>query len=372
MIVLAIDSAGQGCGICVWREGNAVSSLHEPMARGQDKRLIPMIAEALRTAGISFSDIDRVAVSRGPGSFTGLRIGLAAAQGIGLAHNLPVLGFDRFDLLARQANGKNVKANEELLIVLASQRQELFCRLDPSPTERGTPALMTLEEIGILISARPNLRTTGDTRPPNASNWLAAWQPEAVTCAAIAAESDPADPALPPSPLYLRSPDVTLSASALTLEPLGLASPISMQEQTLTLAALHAESFGHSAWKAAQLEQTLALPTTSGALLRQNGVPAGFVLLQLTKPEAEILTFCVNPALRERGLGARLLDAALRNAVSAECETIFLEVASDNPPALKLYEKAGFKLIGERKGYYARGASRADALTFAKSLNRQN
>lgn len=368
MIVLGLDSAGQGCGVCVWSDGTIVSEVYEPMTRGQDSRLIPMVTEALSKAKITFREINRIAVTRGPGSFTGLRIGLAAAQGFGLAHNIPVLGFDRFDLYAHNINNSNLPPSSGLLIVLASQRQELYCRFDPSPEQKGTPALMTPEEIGNLIQQRPNLIAAGDARPDNVPNWQASSALEATICATLAATTNPADPRFAPTPLYLRRPDITLSATALTLESLGATAQPTLQEQAQTLAALHAESFGPSAWNALQFEQSLALPTTSGKLIRQNGVPAGFILLQLAKPDAEILTFCVRPDLREHGLGARLMAESVHEAEAKGCETLFLEVASDNAAACKLYERNGFRLMGQRKGYYERGSSRADALTYQKPL----
>ncbi len=365
MIVLGLDSAGQGCGVCVWRDGEILSAAFEPMARGQDKRLIPMANEALEAAGTSFSMLDRIAVTRGPGSFTGLRIGLAAAQGLGLARAIPVLGFDRFEVAVQQASLVSRDLRAGLLIALASQRQELFCRFDPAPEERGTPALKTRDEILAIARNHPGVWIAGDADIPG-QNRLA--ENEAVTCAALAAAADPADPALIPTPIYLRRPDVSLSPTALAFEPLGPESRMPLAEQAGMLAALHAESFGRAAWNASQCGQSLALATTRGLLVRQNGAPAGFILLQIAKPEAEILTFCVNPALREHGLGGRLLAEGLRSAEASGCETAFLEVASDNLPACKLYERQGFRLMGRRKNYYQTATGRADALTYRKPL----
>ncbi|MER2520861.1 MAG: tRNA (adenosine(37)-N6)-threonylcarbamoyltransferase complex dimerization subunit type 1 TsaB [Bdellovibrionales bacterium] len=366
MIVLGLDSAGQGCGVCVWRDGIIVSVRYEPMARGQDRRLIPMAMEAISAAGITFAQINRIAVTRGPGSFTGLRVGLAAAQGFGLAHHIPVLGFDRFDLLAKQASQTTHDLHAGLLIALASQRQELFCRFDPSPSARGAPTLKTRDEIHAVIENHPGLWVTGDANIPGQNIPL---ECEAATCAALAAEADPNDPALTPTPLYLRRPDVSLSPTALTLEPLGTASQTPLPDQAQTLAALHAASFEHAAWSASQFEQTLALATTRGQLVRQNGVPAGFILLQIMKPEAEILTFCVAPNLREHGLGRQLLAESLREAGNSDCETVFLEVASDNLPACRLYERHGFELMGNRKNYYKTATGHVDALTYKKPIN---
>src|SRR5271168_4937059 len=103
MLILSLDSAGAGCGVTVWRDGKILATHAEHMERGQDQRLMPLVLEIMKKAGVTFGDLDRIAVTRGPGSFTGLRIGLAAARGIGLAANKPVIGIDRFSIFHAQA-----------------------------------------------------------------------------------------------------------------------------------------------------------------------------------------------------------------------------------------------------------------------------
>lgn len=90
-ILLAIDTAGPRLQLALQRD-DAVDTLVEPMAHGQAERIFPAIDELLARAGITYADLTRLAVTTGPGSFTGLRIGLAAARGLGLALNIPVVG----------------------------------------------------------------------------------------------------------------------------------------------------------------------------------------------------------------------------------------------------------------------------------------
>ena len=102
MIVLSLDSAGSGCAACVWQDGQVRSLQTEKMSRGQDARLVPLVLAVLQEAKLGFADVDRIAVTRGPGSFTGLRIGLSAARGFGLAADTPVLGIDRLAIFHAQ------------------------------------------------------------------------------------------------------------------------------------------------------------------------------------------------------------------------------------------------------------------------------
>ena len=124
------------------------------------------------------------------------------------------------------------------------------------------------------------------------------------------------------------------------------------------LAALHATCFSQP-WDAAALSDLLVTPGTF-AYAHDDG----FVLARAAAGEAEILTLAVTPAARGKGLGRRLLQAAIRRAHEMGASTMFLEVGVDNPAAMALYAGLGFTKAGWRKGYY-RGV---DALVLRLSL----
>ena len=176
------------------------------MERGQDRRLMPMILEVMRVANVSFDALDRIAVTRGPGSFTGLRIGLAAARGIGLAAEKPVLGIDRFAIFYDQAGA----GSHPLLIVINSKRAELFCRFYPIDGVAMDPVMMTKEEIAAFLSDKGEVCITGDLCLMTQHPFHRATEPEAVTCARLAGNANPALTDYLPRPMYLRAPDVTL------------------------------------------------------------------------------------------------------------------------------------------------------------------
>jgi tRNA threonylcarbamoyladenosine biosynthesis protein TsaB len=94
MRVLAIDTALAACSAAVLDTdyGGVIAGDSLPMDRGHAEALIPLIARVMKRAKLEFSDIGRVAVTTGPGSFTGLRVGIAAARGIALAADKPALG----------------------------------------------------------------------------------------------------------------------------------------------------------------------------------------------------------------------------------------------------------------------------------------
>ena len=94
MRIFAIDTSLEACSACIFdtEEDAVIARESIAMARGHAEALMPLIARVMARSGIGFADLDRIAVTTGPGSFTGLRVGLAAARGIGLAAGKPVVG----------------------------------------------------------------------------------------------------------------------------------------------------------------------------------------------------------------------------------------------------------------------------------------
>lgn len=141
-------------------------------------------------------------------------------------------------------------------------------------------------------------------------------------------------------------------------------------DQAAELAAAHAGLFP-DAWDAAAFEKLLSHPG-SIAFIARVGSPlqlAGFVLAQMAADEAEILTVGVPAAHQGHGVGRRLVEAICRSARKSEVRKLFLEVSAANTAATKLYDKAGFTRVGERKGYYQRqGRAPQDAVVMALDL----
>jgi len=130
------------------------------------------------------------------------------------------------------------------------------------------------------------------------------------------------------------------------------------------LARLHGACFA-DAWSETTLAELLASPGVF-AFLADGG--EGFVLARAVAGEAEILSIGVVPAYRRKGIGRRLLSAAAVEAKRRGAKHLFLEVASDNGPALALYRGAGFARVGRRAGYYHRAAGAVAAEVLAIDL----
>ncbi len=220
--LLALDAAGASCSVALWAEGRVVARRFSVMARGQSERLVPMIGEVMEEWGGGFAALDALAVTTGPGGFTGVRIGLATARGLALARGLPLIGVSSFEVVAAAATAAE-RAGRRVLAVLDSKRNEIFAQLfDERLTEVGTPLEVTLS--GLAETLPPDSRgiplvLTGDA----AARALEALQAAGRDDVVLAAAAGPADAALlaeraalrdpsaagPVQPVYLRPPDVT-------------------------------------------------------------------------------------------------------------------------------------------------------------------
>lgn len=101
-MILGIDTSGAQCAVALTGSGRAVRWVRA-MERGHAEALMPMIEAALDEAGAKLSDLERIGICTGPGSFTGIRVGVAAARGLALGLGVPAIGVGRLEALAAEA-----------------------------------------------------------------------------------------------------------------------------------------------------------------------------------------------------------------------------------------------------------------------------
>lgn len=130
MNILALDSALSSCSAAVMKDGILLSEIFEDRLRGQAERLLPMCVEVCHEAGVTFDDLDAIAVTRGPGTFTGVRIGLSAAKGLALALNIPLVGVNTLEAVAKATvlhMGKSYAGR--MIVVHDARRSELYVQI---------------------------------------------------------------------------------------------------------------------------------------------------------------------------------------------------------------------------------------------------
>lgn len=138
------------------------------------------------------------------------------------------------------------------------------------------------------------------------------------------------------------------------------------------LAVVHSvafEAIGQQGWSSSQIGSTLRHEGGFAVVAHSEGQARGFILIRVAAGEAELITVAVRPSAHRSGIAHALVAAARMHLEAAGAETLFLEVRSDNVPAIALYEKLGFSRAGLRAGYYRTTAGeRVDALMYQLNL----
>jgi len=163
MTVLAFDTSTTGCSAALVRDGRILASRFEEMRGGQAERLLPMVGEIMREAGLAFGDLNAVATTTGPGSFTGLRVGLSAAQGISLAAGIPGIGVTTFDALVARFLESHGPGNPAWpFVCVESKREDVFVQLfNPRGLAEMDPQARLPADIPELLPDAP-IRMIGD------------------------------------------------------------------------------------------------------------------------------------------------------------------------------------------------------------------
>jgi tRNA threonylcarbamoyladenosine biosynthesis protein TsaB len=228
MLVLAIDTALAACSAAVLDTAEAalLASEQLAMARGQAEALMPLIERVMVAADVGFSALDRIAVTTGPGSFTGLRVGISAARGLALAAGKPAVGLTTLSAYAAPVVAES-GPHAVLSAIDARHDQAYFQLVGGDGAMRLRPAIAPIDDVIAASSEHGPLRLVGNAARLLASRWPAeASQPVQVDAqpapdigwvAWLGAAADPAR--APARPLYLRAPDARPQTSVLAHDP---------------------------------------------------------------------------------------------------------------------------------------------------------
>ena len=222
--LLALDTGSGACSAAVWREGQVQAERNAAMQRGQAEAIVPMARAVMADAGIDFDALDAIAVTRGPGSFTGVRIGLAAARGLALACGKPVVGITTFEVYAALLAAEG--GAQAGLVAIESGRAEVFAQAFDEDGRALSEAACLLPSD--LAAALPQgewlLAGNAASRVVSALTEAGHRSLTSQACGAVAAADLarlaaarplPEAGTPPPAPLYLRPADVSLPSKAL-------------------------------------------------------------------------------------------------------------------------------------------------------------
>jgi len=218
MLILAIDTALDACaaGVLDTDASKMLAQESQPMKRGHAEALMPLIARVMKESGVAFASLDRIAVTAGPGSFTGLRVGLSAARGIGLAANKPVVGLTTLTAYAAPVVGQN--AEQPVISAIDARHDHVYFQVvSGNGSSLIRPRVAPIEEaLGASRFGAPHL--VGNAAKILADRWPAHALPPFKVDAQIAPEiawvawlgAAVSPNTAPARPFYLRAPDAKL------------------------------------------------------------------------------------------------------------------------------------------------------------------
>jgi tRNA threonylcarbamoyladenosine biosynthesis protein TsaB len=212
MRILAVDTALGGCSVALLDGEKILVHVFGAMDRGHAERLAPMVDEAMKQAGADFPSLERLAVTTGPGTFTGQRVGLAFMRGLRLALHTPLTGITTLEAIAAAAQDETGK--QKAAVIHDARREEAYLLLRDGDAVTQEPVVLPFPD------AVERIRTFGPcsiagTGAQSAIEALGAdftlsavRQPDALWVARLARCLPAPDAA--PGPLYLRAPDAKL------------------------------------------------------------------------------------------------------------------------------------------------------------------
>lgn len=211
MRILAVDTALGACSVAVLDGERVLAHRFEAMARGHAEALAPMVAAVMRDAGLGFAALERLAVTVGPGTFTGQRVGLAFMRGLRVVLDIPLSGVTTLEAIAAAAQSPRVAAihdarRGEAYLLLAEHGQVVLPPM-VAPFEAALERIRAFGPATLAGTGASQAAALGPDYPLSPVT-----QPDALWVAKLAAARPAPDDV--PGPLYLRAPDAKLPVPA--------------------------------------------------------------------------------------------------------------------------------------------------------------
>jgi tRNA threonylcarbamoyladenosine biosynthesis protein TsaB len=215
MLILAIDTALDACAACILDAdaGELIAQESQAMKRGHAEALMPLIGRVMKASGLGFAGLDRIAVTTGPGSFTGLRVGLSAARGIALAAGKPVVGLTTLTAYAAPIVSRN--AGQPVISAIDARHDHVYFQV-----VSGDGGALIPPRVAPIEEALSAVRFGGPHLVGNAAKMLAdRWPAHALPPFQVDAQPAPdiawlawlgaavSPDTAPARPYYLRAPD---------------------------------------------------------------------------------------------------------------------------------------------------------------------
>jgi tRNA threonylcarbamoyladenosine biosynthesis protein TsaB len=381
MRLLALETVTRAGSLALGSDESAcVSAAGDPRTT-HGIRLPAELLDFVAAHGHALPDIDAFVVVTGPGSFTGLRVGLATIQGFALAGRKPVIGVPTLDAMASGWRDRHEHASEWLVACLDGARGDVFYALhDLSGASTFERARVAIEpSVATPAQAATRIRGVIDDRPltligDGAERYRDVFTAQLPAATIAGPMPNLAEGALRLAlrqqltggaphalrPVYIRRTDAELARDIAAAALDFTIGPVTDADGRREVAALHARVFGPN--REAGAADTDADAIDGGEANRhiarvqaardRNGTLIGYATAWLIVDELHIHDVAVDPAFRRRGAAKALLERVLAEARASGATSATLEVRRSNAAAVALYEKLGFMTEAVRPAYY--------------------
>ena len=389
MLLLVTDTSGKHGSVALARAGegstpNEVALIEEvPLAGGTfSAQLVPQIAALLAKYSFTKTEIDAFVVVTGPGSFTGLRVGLAAIKALAEILRKPIAAVSLLEVVALAAGtegtvwaaldagrGEVYAGEYEIAGAAARLVEEQLLPKDALLTAAVNSVIATPDEALAASARTTGIKVAAIVTPGAEAISRLAWH-KLQTGKTVSPEQLEAnyirrtDAEILPSQLQAPS-SISQSSNPVTIRPAtpdDISFMMNLDRTCPTAAHWSQQQYAQLFQASGGVSERLVLVITEA-----NGQSLlGFLVARRVVSEWELENIVVSPAARRQGLGLRLLNALLTLAREAPATSVFLEVRESNAAAQALYQRAGFRETGRRKSYYTNPPE--DAVLYCHTL----
>ena len=379
MKILSIDTSSSICSVAILEDTKIIKEMHNFSEKEHSETLMPMIDELFKTTNLSLDNIGLIACSVGPGSFTGIRIGIATVKAFADAKNIPVVGVNSLEAMAYL--GVAQKGDGEFVSILDARNDNVYFAIykmkkGQFSIYKNPEAMQISEAITYIDNLKLPIYFLGDivnadlarieqlylsrvsiekanSEDVNKHEYLTNVGPLAIGVA-IAALNRYKNGIYGNSnsltPMYLRKPQAQRQKE-------GKSDDISILEMSYTdLENIKLNySMFPNIWEYDVLQDDYN--DSKYIVIKQNEEIYGFAGFRTIFEEMEIMNIVTKADKRNQGFASNMLSYILRYAHNHEMEKINLEVNENNLPAIKLYKTYGFQVVGKRNAYYKDGGN---------------
>lgn len=362
MKILSIDTASNICGVSILENANLLCKLDTNTGRTHSENLMPMIQQALEQSNTSLNDIGLFVCDKGPGSFTGIRIGIATVKAFHDSLDIPCVGVSSLEALAYSVKKEGYIVsiidckNENCYFALYELKNSKYTQMIEPTADTILNALTRCQQ---SISPSASITFVGDgseiyteTICHLFKNYQFVFSNnhllDSYTLGLAGLDKWKENNLDDVLPMYLKKPQAQRQLEEKSKE----VEILPMTLETLNEIADSLTSDFDDFWSSATLESELKAENSTYFVARFHQQIVGFAGIKTMVDEADIMNIVVKKDFRNQGFGSLLLENLINLSKQLNLVSINLEVMEENYPAIHLYKNFGFEQIGARKNYY--------------------